>query len=62
MLKVQNLTWNAAIKGINHFPFSFGFGPSINFLSTKILLLPFETTSVMVFIKLGIQATPLGRI
>lgn len=62
MLQVQKLTWNAKIKGMNNLPLSFGFSPSINFLSTKIPLLPLETTSVIVFTKLGIQAIPLGRI
>lgn len=56
------LTWNANMTGISIFPLSFGFGPSINFLSTKIPLLPFSTTSVIVLTKLGIQAVPFGRI
>lgn len=63
MLQVHNkLTSNAKIKGMNNFPLWFGFGPSINFLSTKIPLLPLETTSIIVFTMLGIQAVPLGRI
>lgn len=59
--KVLKLTWNAKMNGISIFPFSLGFGPSINFLSTWRDLLPFNTTSVIVLTKLGIQAVPFGR-
>ena len=58
----RRLTWNAKMKGISNFPLWFGFGPSINFLSTKIPSLPFEATSTIVLTRLGIQAVPFGRI
>lgn len=62
VFKVQILlTWNAAMRGISHFPLWSGFGPSINFL-TLIPLLPLETTSVIVFIMFGIQTIPVGII
>lgn len=49
------------MRGMKNFPLSFGLGPSINFLSTMIALLPFEMTSVIIFTKCGIQAVPSGR-
>lgn len=60
-LKFQMHTWRAKIRGISTFPLWLGFGPSINFLSTKIDLLPFDTTLVIVSTKWGIQAVPFGR-
>lgn len=48
--------------GISNFPLWFGLGPSISFLSTKIPLLPFPTTSATVLTRLGIQAVPFGTI
>jgi hypothetical protein len=39
-----------------------GFGPSINFWSTWMDLLPFETTIVISFIRFGIHGVPSGRI
>lgn len=60
-IKVQKFTWSTKIKGIKNFLLALGFGPSINFWSTKMDLLPPKMTSVIVWTTCGIQAVPFGR-
>ena len=59
---VGKLTCTARMRGMYFFQRLLGFGPSINFWSTWMDLLPFETTIVISFIKFGIHGVPSGRI
>lgn len=60
-IKVQKFTWSTKMIGIKNFLLALGFGPSINFWSTKMDLLPPKMTSVIVCTTCGIQAVPFGR-